>query len=285
LIILDDASQDASVERIRRWLSQQAATHRFVAHASNAGVCRTFNEGLALSRGQYVCIVATDDLWLPHKLEAQVALMAGESAGVGVSYSDAHIIDECGRRTGQSFLEVHTSSRDCPEGDVYDRLLRDNFVPAMTTMVRRECFEVVGMYDEALSFEDWDMWLRLAQRYRFVCLPSPTAYYRIVMGSLVRGLGVRWHIDAIRILGKHLGSSPEADRRIRMRMAASAQTIWVRGHPRGRHYMWLRLRYERTLKSLCWYVIALVGVRYSHVARVKRGVMRARRAVKSSNDA
>jgi hypothetical protein len=57
-------------------------------------------------------------------------------------------------------------------------LLDGNFIPAMTTLIRRSCYDQVGLYDENLRLEDWDMWLRLARHYSFLYSPTPSARYR-----------------------------------------------------------------------------------------------------------
>ena len=56
----------------------------------------------------------------------------------------------------------------------------------MSTLIRRSAIEAVGGYDERLTYEDYDMWLRLAARYEFAWLPGRVARYRIVSTSMVR---------------------------------------------------------------------------------------------------
>ncbi|MCY1555227.1 hypothetical protein D9M68_918650 [compost metagenome] len=58
-------------------------------------------------------------------------------------------------------------------------------------MIRRQALVDVGMYDERLVYEDYDMWLRLAAQYEFVYHPAVVARYRIVSTSLVRTIFVK----------------------------------------------------------------------------------------------
>jgi hypothetical protein len=64
----------------------------------------------------------------------------------------------------------------------------------------------VGLYDEALCYEDWDMWLRLAARYRFAFTPRIGACYRIVATSMTRTVLYKWGrpqiFSAMRIAAK-----------------------------------------------------------------------------------
>lgn len=157
-----------------------------ITHERNAGLCKTLNQALSHARGKYVSMVATDDEWLPNKLETQVAQMEESSEDVGVLYGDAYQIDEEGRVLPEKFFASHREGASLPEGDVFGALLEGNFIPAMATLVRKECYDRVGGFDERLCYEDWDMWLRVAQHYRFAVSPVVATRYRIVSTSLTR---------------------------------------------------------------------------------------------------
>jgi hypothetical protein len=133
-------------------------------------------------------MVAADDAWLPDKTARQVDMMEQMPAGVGVLYSDAFQIDESGETLPQTFIEAHRKFVVPPEGFLFDVLWEGNFIPAMTTLIRYECFNQVGTYDEDLCFEDWDMWMRISRRFRFVYDTIPAAKYRIVSSSAVRAM-------------------------------------------------------------------------------------------------
>jgi hypothetical protein len=63
-------------------------------------------------------------------------------------------------------------------------LWQGNFIPAMTTLIRRSVFERVGMDDENLFYEDWEMRLGISEHYHFAFFPRPTAKYRVVRNSI-----------------------------------------------------------------------------------------------------
>jgi hypothetical protein len=84
------------------------------------------------------------------------------------------------------FIEAHRKFVVPPEGFLFDVLWEGNFIPAMTTLIRRDCFTKVGMYDEDLCFEDWDMWMRISRKFRFACENVPEARYRVVSSSAAR---------------------------------------------------------------------------------------------------
>ena len=186
LIVWDDCSKDNSVEVIEYWIAKHQVDCTFLKHKINLGICRSLNEALALSHGKYVSGVAADDVWLPTKTATQVGMLERLPEDVGVVYSDAYQIDEGGKLLPEMFIEAHRLLPTMPEGWIFDTLIQGNFIPAMTSLTRRRCLEVVGNYDENLVFEDWDMWLRISRQYRFAFDRIPSAKYRIVATSMVR---------------------------------------------------------------------------------------------------
>jgi glycosyltransferase involved in cell wall biosynthesis len=188
VIIFDDCSNDNSVSVINGWLKKHRLDWPFISHNRNIGICASLNEVLRLARGKYISMVAADDVWLPDKTARQVKMMEQMPADVGVLYSDAFQMDENGETLSQMFVEAHRNFVVPPEGFLFDVLWEGNFIPAMATLIRRECFNQVGTYDEDLCFEDWDMWMRISRTFRFVFDKIPAAKYRIVSGSAVRAM-------------------------------------------------------------------------------------------------
>jgi glycosyltransferase involved in cell wall biosynthesis len=184
LIIIDDVSKDRSVSLITEWVAQTKLNAFFIQHSENKGICKNLNEGLQHAKGKYIAITATDDVWLPHKIESQVHLLEQSSEKVGVVYSDAYRIDEDGKLLPKHFIEQYRTNFIPPQGNIFPLLMRGNFIPAMSTLVRRSCYDKVGFYDEDLCYEDYDMWLRLSSQFDFVYSPEIATKYRIVSTSL-----------------------------------------------------------------------------------------------------
>jgi len=178
LIILDDCSSDDSVATIEHWLQENGIHSTFIRHEKNQGICKSLNDALAVATGKYISMVASDDVWLPDKIAGQVEIMEAQTDQVGVLYSDAFQMDEHGRPLPDMFIAAHRKLPEMPQGQVLDTLLGGNFIPAMTTLIRRNCYKEVGLYDEDLPWDDWDMWLRLARHYSFLYSPAPSAKYR-----------------------------------------------------------------------------------------------------------
>ncbi len=186
LIVNDDASRDDSVAVIRSWLEQSGLRHQLLVSDKNQGICRSMNRALANAKGKYVAGIAADDAWLPGKLLGQVALMERLPEKVAVAYSDALQMDEHGKTLPLKFIEAHRQFETPPQGDIHRILWEGNFIPAMSTMVRRSAYQEIGPFDESLFYEDWDMWLRMSRDRDFAWYDQPTARYRIVSTSIVR---------------------------------------------------------------------------------------------------
>jgi glycosyltransferase involved in cell wall biosynthesis len=272
LIIADDCSTDGSVQLIREWLERTGTNCTLVLHTENQGVCATRNETLSRARGEYVSTVSTDDTWFPEKIAVQAEQMARSAPSVGVLYGDAYQVDVDGNPLPVMYFERSRPFRtydEPPEGNVFEQLLEVNFVPAMTTMIRRECLEAVGPYDESLLYEDWDMWLRLARRYEFGFTPYVGARYRVHSSSLWQTLGNRaWESD-IRVFLKHLGYSPAWDVVLWDRIARAAYRV---DHPARLEYARANLRAGRSLRALAVYALCRTGVPYRRVARLKHAL-------------
>jgi glycosyltransferase involved in cell wall biosynthesis len=183
LIIIDDGSTDRSVERIKGWLSTSRVEARLVVNERNLGICASRNIALGLCRGEFLSTVSADDYYEPDKIERQYRFwqeLDGTTAGV---FGNIRSIDEHGDEIGLAY----PSGSPPGDGRVFDLLIeRGNFLTSPTMMTRLTVFETVGGYDESLFYEDYDMWLRLADRFDFRFLPGVVANYRMLPSSASR---------------------------------------------------------------------------------------------------
>lgn len=187
LIIIDDCSHDDSVHIIDEWVAKHHFPCTFLKHDTNQGVCRTANEALALAQGRYFCGLGADDLWLPTFLERYAARMEQLPETVAVLYGECEEIDEHSKLVRPySETYLHRLFERPPEGRVFNHLLRGCFIAAPTAMTRTACLRAVGGFDEALYYEDYDLWFRLAREYLFAFIPECLVQYRQAPGSMVR---------------------------------------------------------------------------------------------------
>lgn len=183
---MDDCSSDGSVSIIEDWIDRSKTECHFVAHKVNVGVCQTLNEAVELSRGEFICMMATDDKWRHNRIEAHLAVFTTQSPDVAVVYSDTAQIDEMGNPLPETFLEGQRPGFAPPSGRIFSDLIDRNFVHPLAATIRRSAIVTVGGYDTRLATEDYDMWLRLANHYQFKFVAGLFSDYRIVATSLTR---------------------------------------------------------------------------------------------------
>lgn len=164
-LIVDDASTD-NTEEVVRGLDDERVV--YIRHERNSGQSAARNTGIAHASGELVALLDSDDEWLPGKLAKQVALMEASPKQVGV----VHCMHYARYASKNRQLEIKGPADFT--GEVYPKLLRGVCPSLMSSvLVKRECFENCGTLDESLlSFVDYDLWLRVAQRYQFACVPE-----------------------------------------------------------------------------------------------------------------
>jgi glycosyltransferase involved in cell wall biosynthesis len=167
VLIVDDGSSDQVVE----WASGLVDPRVKLIKQENQGAAEARNTGIAHAQGEYVAFLDADDLWEPTKLEKQVRCLEDNPA-VGLVNTWTVLIDQLGNPTGRAAtLQA--------EGDVWKQIVLNNFLVCSSVMVRRCCFESVGVFERNLILcEDWDMWIRIASRYSFAVVKEPLVYYR-----------------------------------------------------------------------------------------------------------
>ncbi len=180
LIIVDDASTDESQGVIRQWMeSNPGAT--FLLLPSNLGNCRAFNTGLKKAKGTYVIDLSADDILLPQRVARGVELLESRPEA-GIQFSDAELVDEQGNRMG--YHSDRFPHATIPQGWVFRDVIARYFINSPTMMIRRSVLEELGGYDEALAYEDFDLWVRAARVTQFAYLPEALVRRRVVSGSM-----------------------------------------------------------------------------------------------------
>jgi glycosyltransferase involved in cell wall biosynthesis len=196
--IVDDGSTDDTPQVLEQWRDDpRVRVHR----QANAGQTRAKNQGIALSRGAFIAFLDADDVWLPGKLEQQMALFRSRP-DVGVVYSDFERMDGEGKTLPKG--EVPPMHR----GRITGPLLITNFVSFSSSVVRRECFTACGPFDESIDMGiDYELWLRLSAHYAFDFVPAATVRYRVWSGSMSKNYRKRYQ-SAIRIMAGFLERNP-----------------------------------------------------------------------------
>jgi glycosyltransferase involved in cell wall biosynthesis len=176
VIVIDDRSTDESEAVLRGYENDPRV--RLVFHRTNQGNIASYNEGLAMARGEFVGVFDADDYSQSSDAVARQVAMFEEHPDVGFVYSSFTIVDEHGIpfRESRPWREDHVRAGL----DAFVDLLGLNTVPHSGTLVRRTCHEAIGYYDSRLPYAgDWDLWLRLAARFSVGFIADPLYAYRV----------------------------------------------------------------------------------------------------------
>ena len=188
IIIVDDGSVDASLANIREW--HNVNSHRFqgrfdVTSRENRGLTRTLNELVRMASGQFLVILASDDYLLPGGIRARLDYLLANSSKMAV-IGDCIVVNQDGVKMHDSGLEGHHRGRKSflsHEKLIDYEIVFHWCVPGPVFMARRELYPFVGYYDETISVEDRDFFLRIVVLNLLGFVDFPVAAYRIHTGS------------------------------------------------------------------------------------------------------
>ena len=170
VIVVDDASSDDTAAV----LSSFGSCIHTLRLPHSKGVAHARNQAITIASGDWLAFLDSDDLWLPGKLAAQLELVE-QNDSIALCFCDYAVDDAiidglwqetmvCGRRPGP---------RD------FAALFRRNFIGTLTVLLRRDCYQSVGGFDETLHRgSDYDLWLRVAAVSLIQRLPGVYARYR-----------------------------------------------------------------------------------------------------------
>jgi len=201
LIIIDDGSTDETLGAIQNLLASIQDSRLQVYSFPNAGVSAARNQGISYTQGEYISFIDADDLWTKDKLTAQHQALQNNPR-LKVAYSWTDWIDEDDR-----FLRpaAHLSFA----GDIYSNLLIIDFMGCGSNpLILKEALLEVGGFDPTLQGgEDWDLWIRLAAKYEFVCVRSPQILYRQVATSVSKNIDLM-EKDCLKVINKSFQAAP-----------------------------------------------------------------------------
>lgn len=198
VIVVNDGSTDKTAEVLARFGNKIS-----VVHQRNKGLSAARNAGIRIAQGRYIAFLDDDDLWLPHKLEKQIACLEAHPK-IGLVYSDMFCFNENGM-----LPNTWAKANPGPQVPLLWTLFVRNFIPVPTVVIRRECLDAVGLFDETLtSCEDYDMWLRIIPKWQVHSINEPLAHYRQSPDSMQNN-EERMFVNWLRVKEKAFHSHPE----------------------------------------------------------------------------
>lgn len=172
IVVVDDGSTDGTHE-----VAERLAVRCLRQAKAGPGAAR--NRGIAATRAPLVAFLDADDWLAPTRLERQVERMA--ELGSRALGTDAWVVVD------DSVVRTKNAGRAVPYAITMERLLVGNPLVCSTMLVTRDALEQAGGFDEdpgLIATEDYDLWLRLADREPIAYLAEPLTFYRTHVGSL-----------------------------------------------------------------------------------------------------
>jgi glycosyltransferase involved in cell wall biosynthesis len=223
LIVIDDGSTDRTREIVAGYSDRLDV--KYIRHERNHGIAPSVNDGLRRASGAFITFLDHDDVWLPAFLKTQLTYLT-EHPDVGMVHSDIQTIDGSGNVLEHSALACRKRAQ--PSGFVFRDLFMHSMICGNSVMIRKECFDRLGLWDESLKWADYHMWLRIARHYKVDYVPMVLTAYRQHSSQQTRS-DTRPPIDdvpvAVRTIERLLETYPEVrqelgERTIRRRLAS-----------------------------------------------------------------
>ena len=184
LIVVDDGSTDATGDRLASYGDRVT-----VIKQANRGVSAARNTGIQAASGEFIALLDSDDVWLPQKLERQIAFFRANPNTMICQTEEIWI------RKG---VRVNPGKRHKKHsGMIFEKTLPLCLVSPSAVMMRKSLFDEVGLFDESLpACEDYDLWLRISWKYPVHLIDTPLI---IKHGGHADQLSRRPELDKYRI--------------------------------------------------------------------------------------
>ncbi|MDM8539572.1 glycosyltransferase [Desulfococcaceae bacterium HSG9] len=161
LIVVDDGSTDNTMAVLNGYSNKIK-----VCKQTNQGVSAARNHGIAVSSGELIAFLDSDDLWLPKKLAVQVGFFNSTPKAMICQTQEIWI------RNGVRVNPKKRHQKPC--GHIFEKSLELCLVSPSAVMLRRQLFDSVGLFDESLpACEDYDLWLRISSRFPVHLIDTP----------------------------------------------------------------------------------------------------------------
>ena len=224
LIIINDGSGDRSHEMVLTLVEEckKRFIHFEYLNRENRGLAATLNQALRIARGKYFSVLASDDIALPNKVSLLVDALESANDTCAAAFGNALFIDSEGEEVRldskgciaanagsisyDNFIDFYTRDRSFDyrgnEFGTYKTLIVANYLPAMSNLVRTAAISEAGGWTVGNVIEDWEMWLKLSKKYRFIYINKPLAFYRLHDNSSTSLMSYRLNLCSLLLLAK-----------------------------------------------------------------------------------
>ena len=186
LLLVDDSSSDASIELVKAFGDERI---RIFALDKNGGAALARNKAIEEARGRWIAFLDSDDLWMPEKLERQIAYMC--DGNIAFSYTDYEVIDD----EDELIATFRPKLSVCK----YTDILKHNHIGCLTVIYDADKLGKVFMPTEAIKREDVACWLSILKTGEAAyCLHECLAKYKVhscsVSSNKLQMIKYQWQV-------------------------------------------------------------------------------------------
>lgn len=236
IIVVDDGSTDDTKERI--CASFMDSRVRYI-YQNNAGASAARNNGVSVSKGEYVSFLDSDDLWKSKKLEAEVKFFL-KNPSIHVVFSNMEIyragkfIHKLNDTSKPKFMDLLGGKLSNQESVVFSQremfisLLADFVVSLCAFTIKRQVYiDLEGLDESYVSAEDWEFFIRLSQIEKFGYIDSSLAIVHLSDDSLHRATVEGSNVRMLKLLTGYMKTAKN-DKDATMSLRYSIGNISVR---------------------------------------------------------
>jgi len=277
LVVVDDGSTD-NTKAVVKEIARKDERVKYIWQPNFGGPAGPRNTGIKNARGKYVAFLDSDDEWMNTKVEEQVKVFENSSSDTG--FVACNYLLKRGNSVVRYKLPIFANKR------LFEKLLEHDFIGTATiVMIKKDILEEVGGFDENLECgEDTDLWLRIAEKYKFALATDFLAmYHSHSSNTLLRFQGMELARSTESILKKHRASCEKYPKAYGVRLRQVAANYCAAGQlTEGRKYYiqsirfdpmnlkgWLSLLAASILGKSAFHIVSRLKFRLRQEARYK----------------
>lgn len=247
VLVIDDGSVDASVK-----LAEDLGDSRIkiFKNDKNLGANYSRNKGIELAKGSIIAFQDSDDIWRPKKLEKCVEVL--EEYGCDIVF---HGMMKYGRNY-KRYLPTYNLNE---YQNKYGQLLIKNCASTQTMIGKRECFENVKFDERLRIHQDWDIMIRLAQKYdiRFIDEPLVDIY---MQKDSITYLETSKSYNAIKAIYEKNEEYIQQDKNIKIVFMEALGKASERRGKSGKRYFKEALKIKKDIKIFFYYILSVFSL-------------------------
>jgi glycosyltransferase involved in cell wall biosynthesis len=206
IIFWDNQSSDESAKIFKSYNDKRL--HYFLAPKfTELGEAR--NLAVSFASGEWIGFLDCDDVWLPKKLEEQINIFRSDSSDLGIIYGQSLVINDVNSNQSkweesQNKYKNKTVLRILPEGHIFKKLLKFNFIPLLTAIVSKDAFnEVGGLSPHFKQAEDYELFVKIAKTKKVRAVQNIVAFYRVHENNLSINNEQKGFDESLEIIGMY----------------------------------------------------------------------------------